>query len=40
MTPEGIGKLIHAGAMEFTDVHLSQFARNLLYGFYGDPDLA
>lgn len=33
-------KLIHAGAMEFTDVHLSQFARNLMFGFYGDPDLA
>lgn len=33
-------KLIHAGAMEFTDVHLSQFARNLIYGFYGDVDLA
>ena len=28
-------KLIHAGKMDFADVHLSQFARNLLYGFYG-----
>jgi acyl-CoA hydrolase len=33
-------KLIHAGQMEFTDVHLSVFARNLMYGFYGDIDLA
>lgn len=33
-------KLIHAGIMDFTDVHLSQFARNLMYGFYGDIDLA
>jgi acyl-CoA hydrolase len=33
-------KLIHAGEMDFTDVHLSTFARNLMYGFYGDIDLA
>jgi acetyl-CoA hydrolase len=33
-------KLIHAGEMDFTDVHLSMFARNLIYGFYGDLDLA
>ncbi len=33
-------KLIHAGKMEFTDVHLSMFARNMVYGFYGDIDLA
>jgi acyl-CoA hydrolase len=33
-------KMIHAGEMDFTDVHLSMFARNLLYGFYGDLDLA
>ncbi len=33
-------KLIHAGEMDFTDVHLSSFARNLIYGFYGDIDLA
>jgi acetyl-CoA hydrolase len=26
--------------MEFTDVHLSTFARNIAYGFYGDIDLA
>ena len=26
--------------MDFTDVHLSMFARNLMYGFYGDIDLA
>jgi len=40
MSSSASRKLIHAGAMEFTDVHLSQFARNLLYGFYGDVDLA
>ncbi|NLT67907.1 MAG: acetyl-CoA hydrolase [Acidobacteria bacterium] len=33
-------KMINAGEMDFTDVHLSSFARNLLYGFYGDIDLA
>jgi len=33
-------KLIHSGQMDFTDVHLSAFARNLMYGFYGDVDLA
>ncbi|MFH0901109.1 MAG: acetyl-CoA hydrolase/transferase C-terminal domain-containing protein [Pseudomonadota bacterium] len=33
-------KLIHAGRMDFADVHLGQFARNLMYGFYGDVDLA
>lgn len=33
-------KLIHAGEMDFTDVHLSMFARNLIYGFYGELDLA
>ena len=33
-------KRIHAGEMEFTDVHLSTFARNLMYGFYGAVDLA
>jgi len=33
-------KLIHSGQMDFTDVHLSQFGRNLMYGFYGDIDLA
>jgi acyl-CoA hydrolase len=33
-------KLIHSGEMEFTDVHLSAFARNLIYGFYGEIDLA
>jgi acyl-CoA hydrolase len=40
MSSSASRKLIHAGAMEFTDVHLSQFARNLMFGFYGDPDLA
>jgi acyl-CoA hydrolase len=33
-------KLIHSGEMDFTDVHLSGFARNLMYGFYGDIDVA
>ncbi len=33
-------ELINAGEMDFADVHLSSFARNLLYGFYGDMDLA
>ena len=33
-------KLIHAGEMDFTDVHLSAFARNLMYGFYGEIDVA
>ncbi len=33
-------KLVHTGQMEFTDIHLSQFARNLLYGFYGAVDFA
>lgn len=33
-------KLIHAGKMDFCDVHLSMFARNLMYGYYGDVDLA
>ncbi len=33
-------KMIHAGEMDFTDVHLSSFARNLIYGFYGNLDLA
>ncbi|MFH1742387.1 MAG: acetyl-CoA hydrolase/transferase C-terminal domain-containing protein [bacterium] len=33
-------KLIHTGQMEFTDVHLSHFGRNMMYGFYGDIDLA
>ncbi|MBL9104224.1 MAG: acetyl-CoA hydrolase [Myxococcales bacterium] len=33
-------RLIHAGKMDYTDVHLSHFARGLMYGFYGDIDLA
>jgi acetyl-CoA hydrolase len=33
-------KRIHAREMEFADAHLSQFARDLMYGFYGDIDLA
>jgi acyl-CoA hydrolase len=33
-------KLIHTGTTDFTDVHLSQFGKNIMYGFYGDVDLA
>lgn len=33
-------KLIHAGQMEFFDQHLSIFARGMMYGFYGDIDVA
>ncbi|MEI7893104.1 MAG: acetyl-CoA hydrolase/transferase C-terminal domain-containing protein [Myxococcales bacterium] len=33
-------KLIHAGRMDFADIHLSQFARSLAYGIYGDIDYA
>ncbi|HEY8377363.1 MAG TPA: acetyl-CoA hydrolase/transferase C-terminal domain-containing protein, partial [Nannocystis sp.] len=33
-------KLIHAGKMDYTDVHLSHFARGLMYGFYGEVDVA
>ncbi|MBI2395850.1 MAG: acetyl-CoA hydrolase [Deltaproteobacteria bacterium] len=32
--------LIEKERMEFADIHLSQFARNLVYGFYGDVDTA
>lgn len=31
---------IHAGEMEYTDVHLSHFARGLMNGFYGEIDVA
>jgi len=40
MSSTAARKLIHAGKMDFADVHLSQFARNLIYGFYGDVDVA
>ncbi|MCY1009248.1 acetyl-CoA hydrolase [Nannocystis pusilla] len=33
-------RLIHAGKMDYADAHLSHFARGLMYGFYGDIDLA
>ena len=33
-------KMIHAGKMEFFDQHLSVFARGMMYGFYGDIDVA
>lgn len=32
--------LIHAGKMDYTDVHLSHFARGLMNGFYGEIDVA
>jgi acyl-CoA hydrolase len=40
MSSSASRKLIHSGRMDFTDVHLSAFGRNLMYGFYGDIDLA
>jgi acetyl-CoA hydrolase len=40
MSSEASRRLIHAGTMDFSDVHLSQFAKNLAYGFYGHVDLA
>jgi len=40
MSSSASRKLIHAGKMDFCDVHLSMFARNLMYGYYGDVDLA
>ena len=40
MSSTAARKLIHAGKMDFADVHLSQFARNLIYGLYGDVDVA
>jgi len=33
-------KRIHSGELDFADIHLSSFARNLAYGFYGDLDIA
>jgi acyl-CoA hydrolase len=32
--------LIHAGKMDYADAHLSHFARGLMYGFYGEIDVA
>jgi acetyl-CoA hydrolase len=40
MSSSASRKRIHAGEMDFTDVHLSAFARNLMYGFYGTIDVA
>jgi acyl-CoA hydrolase len=40
MSASASRKRIHTGEMDFTDVHLSAFARNLMYRFYGDLDLA
>ncbi len=31
---------IHAGKLDYNDVHLSQFARNMMWGLYGDIDVA
>jgi len=40
MSSSASRQLIHKEHMEFSDVHLSHFARNLMYGFYGEVDLA
>jgi len=40
MSSSASRKLINSGEMDFADIHLSAFARNLIYGFYGDIDLA
>ena len=40
MSSNASRRRIHAGEMDFTDIHLSDFARNLAYGFYGNPDFA
>ncbi|MBF5045716.1 acetyl-CoA hydrolase [Aggregicoccus sp. 17bor-14] len=40
MSSSASRKLIHAGTMDFADVHLSAFAKNLMYGFYGEVDVA
>jgi acetyl-CoA hydrolase len=40
MSSSASRKRIHQGEMDFTDVHLSSFARSLMYGFYGEVDVA
>lgn len=40
MSSSASRRLIHAGKMAYADVHLSHFARGLMYGFYGEIDLA
>ena len=40
MASDASRRLIHAGKMNYTDVHLSHFARGVMYGFYGEIDLA
>jgi len=40
MSSSASRKLIHAGKMAYADVHLSHFARGLMYGFYGAIDVA
>jgi acyl-CoA hydrolase len=40
MSSSASRKLIHKGEMDFADVHLSTFARNLIYRIYGEVDVA
>lgn len=40
MSSSASRKRIHAGEMDFADVHLGFFGRNLYWGYYGDVDLA
>lgn len=40
MSSSASRRLIHAGKMDYTDVHLSHFARGMMYGFYGEIDVA
>jgi acyl-CoA hydrolase len=40
MSSSASRKRIHAGEMDFADVHLGFFGRNLYWGYYGDVDVA
>ncbi|HCF57488.1 MAG TPA: acetyl-CoA hydrolase [Myxococcales bacterium] len=40
MSSSASRKRIHSGEMDFSDVHLSAFGRNLIFGIYGEIDLA
>ena len=40
MASDASRRLIHAGKMNYADIHLSHFARGMMYGFYGEIDLA
>lgn len=40
MSSSASRRRIHAGQMDFTDIHLGHFGRNLIYGLYGEVDLA